>query len=130
MNGGPAEEQSHSVPIERPSRSTALRAYAGEIHAEPDAVFTALEHRLRQSTENAALAVDPESRFIAVQGNWWYRAEYRVVASENGARIEHEVLNVAPSFHWAGPLAGRRALAESPAAFGALLTGLAAELEH
>lgn len=129
MTAGNTGDQAHSVPLERPSRSTPLRAYAGEIHADPDAVFTALERRLRES-EDASLAVDRAERFLVVQGSWWYRAEYRVMASDDGARIEHEIVNVAPTFHWAGPLAGRRALAESPAAFGGLLTGLASELER
>ncbi|PWC07364.1 hypothetical protein [Mycetocola zhujimingii] len=119
-----------SAPLERPVRSTPLRAYAGEIHADPDAVFAALERRLREGSTESTLAVDRAGRFVAVQGGWWYRAEYRVMASDDGARIEHEVLNVAPRLHWAGPLAGRRVLADSPAAFGALLTGLAAELER
>lgn len=119
-----------SAPLERPSRSTPLRAYAGEIHADPDAVFTALERRLRQSSPDVSPAVDSAGRFIAVQGNWWYRAEYRVMASDDGARIEHELLNVAPRLHWAAPLAGRQVLADSPAAFGGLLTELAVELEH
>jgi hypothetical protein len=65
-----------------------------------------------------------------VQGGWWYRAEYHVLESDLGSRIEHELVNVAAQAHWAGPLAGRRVLAESPAAFGGLLTALAAELEQ
>ncbi|GGF01464.1 hypothetical protein [Mycetocola zhadangensis] len=118
-----------SASIERPPRSTPLRAYAGEIHAAPVDVFAALERHLRAESEGTGIAVDAAGRFIVVQGGWWYRAEYRVLASENGARIEHELLNVALTAHWAGPLAGQKVLRDSPAAFGALLTAMAAELE-
>ena len=119
-----------TAPIERPSRSTPLRAYAGEIHAAPLAVFAALERHVRAGSEETGIAVDRNQMFLVVQGGWWYRAEYRVLASDDGARIEHEVLNVAPTAHWAGPLAGRKVLGNSPAAFGRLLTDLAAELER
>jgi hypothetical protein len=118
-----------SAPIERPSRSTALRAYAGEIHAAPAVVFAALERSLRHSSGDAAVTIDNPQLFAVVQGGWWYRAEYRVMASDDGARIEHELLNVAAKAHWAGPLAGRKVLADSPAAFGRLLTDLAAACE-
>jgi hypothetical protein len=118
------------IPIGRPARSTALRAYAGEIHADPHVVFGALERALREGSSTAGIAVDRANLFLVVQGGWWYRAEYRVVASDEGSRIEHELVNVAAKAHWAGPLAGRRVLAQSPIAFGGLLTALAAELEH
>jgi hypothetical protein len=119
-----------TAPLERPAKSTPLRAYAGEIHAEPSTVFAALERLVRASAKDASVAVDSTERFLVVQGGWWYRAEYRVIESENGARIEHELLNVANKAHWAGPLTGRKVLGDSAGAFGRLLTELAASLER
>ena len=119
-----------TAPLQRPFRCTPLRAYAGEIHAAPSLVFDALERRIRTRAGDAGIGADPLGRFLVVQGGWWYRAEYRVLESDEGSRIEHEVLNVAASAHWAGPLAGRRALSESAAEFGSLLTDLAGELEN
>ena len=118
-----------TAPIARPSRCTPLRAYAGEIHAAPSLVFAALERRIRTHSGDAGIAVNSPAHFLVVQGGWWYRAEYRVLESDAGARIEHEILNVAATVHWAAPLVGRRALSASAAEFGSLLTELAAELE-
>lgn len=85
---------------------------------------------MRAASADAGIAVDPSDRFLVVQGNWWYRAEYRVLPADTGSRIEHEVLNVGAKAHWAAPLAARRVLADSPVAFGRLLTALAHDLEH
>jgi hypothetical protein len=119
-----------SAPIDRPARATPLRAYAGEIHAEPSAAFATLVRLLHAGSGDAAVLAEPSLHFVVVQGGWWYRAEYRVLPSEDGSRIEHELLNVASKAHWAGPIAGRKVLADSPAAFGRLLTELVGELEH
>lgn len=119
-----------NVPLDRPVRSTPLRAYAGEIHAEPLAVFAALSDLVRREHGDVVIAVEPSQLFLVVQGGWWYRAEYRVMPSDDGARIEHEIVNIASRAHWAGPLAGRKVLADSPAAFGRLLTELASSTEN
>lgn len=93
-------------------------------------VFDALAEHLHPGPEAHSLfTADPISSLIVVQGGWWYRAEYRVVAGESGSIVEHTVLNVAARMHWAGPIAGRREVREAPAVFQRLLKALKAELE-
>jgi hypothetical protein len=119
-----------SAPSDRPAKSTVLRSYAGEIHAEPAAVYAAIKRRLTPpDPEVSGFTADDAGRLLIVQRGWWYRGEYRVLSAEDGSRIEHELVNVAQVAHWAGPITGRKAIAQSPVAFGRLLTELAAELE-
>lgn len=126
----------------RPERHTVLRSFAGHLEAAPDAVFAALVQRMQGAP---GVAVDAAAREIVQQGAWWYRGEYRVTAepsdggeageeTEAGAaasasRVEYEIVNVAQSAHWVGPIVGRRVLAEAPYGFHALLTEIAAELD-
>lgn len=51
--------------------------------------------------------VELGERFLAVQGGWWYRGEYRLAPHPDGTRLEHRVLNVARQGRWAVPLANR-----------------------
>ncbi|KOX26537.1 hypothetical protein ADK67_15785 [Saccharothrix sp. NRRL B-16348] len=53
------------------------------------------------------IEVDRELRTVAVQGGWWYRGEYQVDATADGARLTHRVRNVARRGRWAVPLANR-----------------------
>jgi len=112
------------TPLTRPERHTLLRSYAAVIDAHPDATFAALVQRLVAANEGVRVAVDGEGRYAAVQGGWWYRAEYRVLDDEGGSRIEHELFNVATPLHWAGALTGRAAIADSANAFRELLEAL------
>lgn len=112
------------TPLTRPTRNTLLRSYAAALEGHPDAVFAVLVDRLVQSNDGVRVAVDGEARFAAVQGGWWYRAEYRVLAADDGSRVEHELFNVAPRAHWAGALTGRAAIAASATAFRDLLESL------
>ena len=84
---------------------------------------------IRRPDAHSYFTADPISSLIIVQGGWWYRAEYRVVAGETGSLIEHTLLNVAERMHWAGPIAGRREIAAAPAVFQALVKALREELE-
>lgn len=111
-----------AAPLTRPARHTVLRSYAGTLPAEPDAVFASLVAHMTSAT------IDEGNRVAVVQGGWWYRAEYEVLADDAGARIQHELVNVAEPLHWLGPITGRREIAESPAAFGRLLTAIADDL--
>lgn len=114
----------HVTPLTRPERNTLLRSYAARVEGHPDAVFADLVQKLIEYGDEVRVAVDGEGRFAAVQGGWWYRAEYRVLDDEEGSRIEHELFNVAPSWHWAGALAGRAVIADSATAFRQLLESL------
>ena len=111
-----------AAPLDRPEVHTLLRSYAGTLPADPDAVFAALVAQLDSAT------VDDGSRVAVVQGGWWYRAEYEVLADDEGARIQHELVNVAQPLHWLGPITGRREIAESPRQFQRLLTAIADDL--
>ena len=111
-----------AAPLDRPAKHTVLRSYAGALPASPDAVFASLVARLGSAT------VDDGSRVAIVQGGWWYRAEYEVLADEDGARIQHELVNVADPAHWLGPITGRKEIAQSPHAFQRLLTAIADDL--
>ncbi|AMB57909.1 hypothetical protein [Microterricola viridarii] len=120
----------------RPARHTVLRSFAGHLDAAPDAVFAAIRQRM---SDLPGVWVDVAGREIVQQGTWWYRGEYRVMAepldedaepgAAAGTRVEHEIVNVAQRPHWAGPVIGRRLLAEAPYAFHSLLSEIAAELD-
>lgn len=126
------------APSIRPERHTVLRSFAGHLDADPASVFAALVQRMQGAP---GVAVDADAREIAQQGGWWYRGEYRVMAepaeqgadsdsgaAASGTRLEHEIVNVAQSWHWAGPIAGRKVLADAPYGFHALLSDIEAEL--
>jgi hypothetical protein len=112
-----------AAPLDRPVTHTVLRSYASTLPADPDAVFASLVAHLGSAT------VDDGSRLAVVQGGWWYRAEYTVLNDDEGARIEHELVNVARPLHWLGPITGRTQIADSPFAFQRLLTSIADDLE-
>lgn len=121
------------APSIRPERHTVLRSFAGHLDAEPASVFAALVERMHGAP---GVAIDPAAREIAQQGGWWYRGEYRVMAepaddgaAASGTRLEYEIVNVAQSWHWAGPIAGRKVLADAPYGFHALLSDIEAELD-
>jgi len=113
------------APLERPAHGTLLRSFAGTVHVDPQVAYDKLAVALAPtSPEGGSFEVDPVRRLLVLQGGWWYRAEYRVLADPEGSRIEFEIVNVAQPAHWAGPITGRSALKAAPAAFSALLTSL------
>ena len=110
----------------RPAKNTLLRSFAGHVLPDPSTVYQALVERLTLKTaEEGHFATDPVTRFIVQQGGWWYRAEYRVTADEQGgSRVEWEIFNVAPNAHWLGPITGRNVIRAAPETFRALLSEL------
>ena len=117
------------APRRRPPQHTVLHFLQGHVKARPAAVFEALVERLRPPAGRVLFTADPVASLIIVQGAWWYRAELRVVPDDTGSRVEETIVNVAQRAHWAGPLAGRRTLADAPRAFERLLTRLRQQLE-
>ena len=124
-----------------PAKHTVLRSFAGHLDASPDDVYALLVRRLTPGDETGGhMLTDPDARFIVVEGDWWYRAEYRVrPETEQGAEaapdddsvssvVEFEIINVAQTAHWAGALTARSVLRSAPSAFGRLLTELSDEL--
>lgn len=118
------------APHDRPAKNTPLLALAGTVHAAPDAVYESLRRRLEPAADvDVLFLADPVDRLVVLQGHWWYRGEYRVLPDEQGARVEHEIVNVAPNAHRLGAITGRDVVKASPAAFQVLLTDLVTELE-
>jgi hypothetical protein len=115
---------------ERPSSATVLRTFADFISADEDAVFAALTRHLGAEVSAASLSlVDPKGRLIVVQGNWWYRGEWRVSRDPAGSDIEYEIFNAAQRAHWAGGLTGRRALKDAPRLFSELVEAVRSDVE-
>lgn len=115
--------------LDLPPRHTVLRSFAGHLEAAPDAVYTLLAEQLAPGDETGGhFLADPVRRLVVVQGDWWYRGEYRVLPEDGGSRIEHEIINVAQVAHWAGALTGRFVVDAAPAAFRRLLDDLDAGL--
>lgn len=119
------------APLHLPPKHTVLRSFAGHLEAAPDDVYAALAKHLAPGDETGEhFLADPRTRLIVVEGDWWYRGEYRVMPEDGGSRIEHEVINVAQVAHWAGALTGRSVVAGAPAAFQRLLSDVDAELRR
>ncbi|MEB0306076.1 hypothetical protein QN345_12250 [Cryobacterium sp. 10I1] len=116
------------VSFELPPRHTVLRSFAGHLEAPPETVFGRLLAALMPApsegvaTINRHFRADPAERLIVVQGDWWYRGEYRVLAEEEGSLVQYEIINVAQAFHAAGALTARSELRAAPRAFQTLLT--------
>ena len=109
--------------LDRPTPHTVLRAFAAESTLPVDQVLARLAALLPDASRYPGLLV--------VQGAWWYRAEYRVVAVDGldlaaggRSRIEHVLLNVASPAHWAGPITGRAVVRDAGAAFERLVAQL------
>jgi hypothetical protein len=117
------------APRHRPQQHTVLRAFQGHVMARPAAVFDALVERLRPAGAHGCFTADPVASLIIVQGDWWYRAELRVVPDDTGSKVEETIINVAQRAHWAGAIAGRRVLSGAAAAFDQLIVGLRQQLE-
>ncbi|MEV6623996.1 hypothetical protein AB0M83_15510 [Amycolatopsis sp. NPDC051106] len=106
----------------------ALAEVSGVVARPPAAVFEAVRRRVTGSGHPMRTEVDAERGFVAVQGGWWYRGEYRVTADPGGARVEHRVVNAATWGRWGVPLANRFFLgfrARTAAAFARMLEELA-----
>jgi hypothetical protein len=118
------------APLDRPAKNTTLLALAGIVHADADTTFAALADLVTpQEGQVTFFLRDDATRTLVLQGGWWYRGEYRVLPDEEGSRVEHELVNVAQTAHWAGPITGRSVVADTPALFHRLLTELAARVE-
>jgi hypothetical protein len=117
-----------TAPIDRPDKATPLLALAGVIHAAPGPTFQSLARHVDPGSESN-FASDGARWVAIVQGDWWYRGEYRVLPHDDGSRIEYEIINVAPTWHWAGAVTGRGALKAAPQDFRELLTAVASDVE-
>jgi hypothetical protein len=107
----------------------ALAEASGVVARPPAEVFEEVRRRVTGGGYPMRTEVDREGGFLAVQGGWWYRAEYRVTAAPAGARVEHRVLNAASRMRW-GVLPANRFFigfrARTEAAFARMLEELGA----
>jgi hypothetical protein len=119
------------APLRLPRKHTVLRSFAGHLEAPPEEAFALLAKQLGSGDETGEhFLQDPATRLVVVEGDWWYRGEYRVLPEDGGSRVEHEVLNVAQVAHWAGAITGRKVVAGAGAAFQRLLSDVDAEWRH
>ncbi len=51
--------------------------------------------------------VDRAQAMLAVEGQWWFRAECRVLPHPRGARVIQQVFNIATSGRWMVPMVAR-----------------------
>ncbi|WP_326959482.1 hypothetical protein [Amycolatopsis sp. NBC_01286] len=84
-----------------------LAEAAGVVPRPPDEVFERLRGWLTAGGHPMRMDVDADRGFVAVQGGWWYRGEYRVTADPAGSRVEHRVVNAAEWGRWGVPPANR-----------------------
>lgn len=108
------------------ARVKTLAEASGVVARPPAEVFERLRRKLGGG-HPMRMEVDGERGFVAVQGGWWYRGEYRVTADPVGARVEHRVVNAAVRGRWGVPLANRFFVGfrkEVTAGFGRLLAEL------
>jgi hypothetical protein len=75
------------------------------VPAPPDSVLAQVIDVVRDA--GGRVEVDHDRRLVAVQGGWWYRGEYQVDPTGDGARLTHRVRNIASRARWAVPLANR-----------------------
>ncbi|MEV6877592.1 hypothetical protein [Amycolatopsis sp. NPDC051128] len=84
-----------------------LAEASGVVARPPGEVFEELWRRVTGGGYPMRTEVDRDRGFLAVQGGWWYRGEYRVTADPAGTRVEHRVVNAASWGRWAVPPANR-----------------------
>ncbi|WP_328451134.1 MULTISPECIES: hypothetical protein [unclassified Amycolatopsis] len=84
-----------------------LAEASGVVARPPAEVFEQVLRRVTGGGYPMRTEVDRDRGFLAVQGGWWYRGEYRVTADPAGARVEHRVVDAATRGRWGVPLANR-----------------------
>jgi hypothetical protein len=82
-------------------------------------------------TENGSritMTVDRTGRSVALQGEWWYRGVTSVRPDPRGARVIHQIFNVAQGQRWAVRFVSRGPLNAAPASFAATIEKLGEQL--
>ncbi len=118
---------SGEVTFERPPGAVVELEFTGRVEAEPARVFAVLVSRVDPDDMSHVIA-DTATRTVVVQGGYWYRAEYRVVPGEGGAKVTGTIVNVAPGSRLLGWLTGRSVLRVAPREFQSLLAEVSALL--
>ncbi|MEO8262005.1 MAG: hypothetical protein ABI566_05485 [Pseudolysinimonas sp.] len=116
---------SGEVSLERPAGAPVLVELQGRVRGQCDEVFAALAERVDVHGQGSFVA-ESVSRRAVVQGGYWYRGEYAVEPSGDGALITYAIVNIAPGWRLIGALTGRSAVRAAPAEFSRLLDELGA----
>jgi hypothetical protein len=87
------------------------------------------EYTVSLEGSTITVTVDRGERWIAQQGEWWYRGVTSVEPDERGSVVVHRIFNVAPGHRWAVRFVSRGPLAAAPTAFAKLLGGLGEQLD-
>jgi hypothetical protein len=81
-----------------------------------------------QDGSRITVTVDRTARSVTLQGEWWYRGVTSVQPDPRGARVIHQIFNVAPGQRWAVRFVSRGPLNAAPAAFAATIRKLGERL--
>jgi hypothetical protein len=119
-----------TAPRERPPVATVLGEYSAFISDDANTVFDALARRVKSASPPASsILIDKAQRLVVLQGEWWYRGEWRVTVEAAGSDMEYTIVNVAQRARWAGRLTARGVLKKAPSDFLALASAVRDELE-
>src|SRR6185312_14872394 len=104
-----------AAPRRRPQGHVVVGSFRAHLRARPAVVFDALDARMRPvENSDVSYTADSAAFFIVVQGDWWYRGEYRVVPDDTGSNVEYVIVNVASRARAFSRIIARRALAAAP----------------
>ncbi|MEU5427815.1 hypothetical protein AB0H73_19740 [Streptomyces olivoreticuli] len=117
-----------SAPLVRPTPHTVLLELEREIAAPPPEIFGHLVPRITPTDGHTRFAVYPDAFTAVMQGDWWYRGEYRVTATPKGAQVSYTVVNVAREQHETGNVISRSSVAAAPDGFARLLDAIEVSL--
>ncbi|QHC21201.1 hypothetical protein [Streptomyces sp. GS7] len=121
--------QDEGAPLVRPALHTVLLELEREVTAPPADVFEFLAAELAPTDGHTKYAVYADARTAVLQGDWWYRGEYRVTEAANGgATVSYTVVNVAQVQHEGGNAISKGTLASAPDAFARRLDAIEAAL--
>jgi hypothetical protein len=119
-----------TAPRERPPVATVLGEYSAFVSDDADTVFDALARRVKSASPPASsILIDKAERLIVLQGEWWYRGEWRVSVEAAGSDVDYTIVNVAQRAHWVGRLTARGVLKKAPGGFLAVASAVRDELE-
>ncbi|WP_425825447.1 hypothetical protein [Streptomyces fractus] len=105
------------APPERPERHTVLLELKAEVAASPPDVFDHLVRRIAPDDGHTHFAVYRDQLLAVMQGDWWYRGEFRVAPAPEGALVSYAIVNVAQKKRRLGTWIARKTVAEAPESF-------------
>ncbi|MFJ9083238.1 MULTISPECIES: hypothetical protein [unclassified Streptomyces] len=116
------------APLERPARHSVLLELEREVAASPSDVFELLVRRIAPTDGQTHFGVYPDQLSAVLQGDWWYRGEFRVTSVPAGAKVSYAIVNVAQKKRRLGTWIGRKTVAAAPEGFARHLDRVEDEL--